>query len=403
MEWETTAVESKDPIKLLHSDVWENIFTHFSAKEVKENSLVSKEWRSMIATSPACNRKISLFMDNSENEWNKMSEQAMVAIVESRVYNEVTIVDASDFSGSLSKLMSFQRIWKVVNIARTEFSSTSEFIEFIAAIQKTVEKLTISDVTIKENHQVETISKFPKLKTLHIVSSDDIAYRCDCPAVKSLEIIDARSTNKGTITEMLMRMKCLKKLRIQRSWGQWLDVIFDDAYDVDFPFRLENLTILSSTEDIDNPIGVHFKKFLKAQSNSITQLEFSDRLQISREIWRVIFQMKSLKVLTTMYPPKDLFNALHLPKNRSLETLDLQFAIFNNSNQLLDILKASPNIRKLRLQCMNAEIGHFIQIRLLKLRYVILLQPVCICGIMEASMPSFKFKKYRRITRMARK
>lgn len=403
MEWETTAVETKDPFQILHIDVWENILTHLNVKEVKEFSLVSSDWKSMIATSPACNKRISLFIDNTENEWTKMTDEERETIVSSRGYNFVTILEASELSDSLPKLMSLQRAWKVVNIAGTEFSSTSKFIEFIRAIQNTVEKLTMSDVTIKENEQVEIVFKFPKLKTLHIVSSDDIAYHCDCPAVKSLEIIDARSTKKGTITKMLMTMKSLKKLRFQRSWGQWFDVFFEDEFDVDFPFQLENLAIFSSTEEIDNPIDEPFKKFLKAQTNSITKLEFSDRLQTNREIWRLIFQIKSLRTLITMYPPRDLDNELYLPKNHSLETLDLKHAVFHNKDQMLDILKASPNIKKLRVQGMNVEIGHFIQTKLLKLQFVILLQTVCTCGIMEASMPSFKFKKYRRITRMARK
>lgn len=405
MSSQKVAVNSIDPIKALHPYIWENIFVHLSGNEVKKFSLISSDWKKALAESRVCSSKLTLFIDDRRYRWTNMTDEERAAIVQSRKFDKISIYEASGISESLSKLMSLQCVWKKVFIGRTEFSSVLNFIEFIEIFRENVEDFTLRSVTIERNDHVESVLHFPMIKKLLVRSSTHITFQFYCPVLEILGIVEPDAIRKTAITNQLMTMKRLKTLYIQRGWGQWFGISFNSEHKGELPHQLKDFENLNKISKDEKESIETFKQFLINQSHRIVDISLMDSLLSGIEVWNIIFGMKSLKKLSTKYPPNSdrISYQLFLPKNYSIETLNLRTATFHHKNQLLEVLKASTNVKKIAMPSTDTDIGHFIQTNLSKLEELTVYQSLNENEGIEQAMPSFEFKRYAGKTKITRK
>lgn len=392
MQAQKAQVLPVDPLGQFPTEIMEKIFEYLTAKDVNQCSLLNYDWHSALVSSLVCSKKFKLNIDNKNYGWTNMTDEERQSVMLCRKFSKVDIYEATDISDSLSQLLSLQGTWKKVYIARTEFSSTSEFIEFIESIQGSVESLEFGSVTIKRHEQVETKSQFTKLKSLKILNSDDLTRQFKCPVIENLNILHPRTTSRSGIIDMLQSMTTLKKFHLDQ---RWLDIIFRNGCSDQFSFQIEDVSVTTFCRREDHqPRNLHFKSFLVAQSKSIKTLNLGHLLGADQEMWRLAYEMGSIKTLSAHLSPamEHRNDFLHkLPMNRSIETLDLKRVKFDQKAQLFDVLRASPNVTKLEIKSIDVEIGTIIQSKLRNLQSIVVMQPLGRSGAIEAIFPSLKF------------
>lgn len=182
---------------------------------------------------------------------------------------------------------------------------------------------------------------------------------------------------------MLMSMKMLKQLSIHRSWFQWLDVAFEADFHDRYPFQLEDFFVVNDFWGIDFANIENLKRFLKAQSNAIKTLDLGQELKTDEELWQIAFRMKSLKTLKLAFPPPTDFNryAFKVPRNESIELLDLRTATAGYKVPLIEVLEATSNTKKLHMQFLDEDFRYYIPLKQPKLRLLAVHNRRCDCGL----------------------
>lgn len=385
-----------DPAETFPVEIMEMIFGNLSGRTLKRCLLVNSNWNNQIAESKICMKKMLLTI---EDDWKHKTSNEKDELVMNRNHQNVKISGVTELSDCLPRLLGFGHEWKSVYMVDTKFATTSQFKEAIAKFSKTIENLEMFRITVKHHDKNEAFLKFPNLKCLKISMCEDEAIDIfdHCPKLETLMMLNPKETSKTPLIvyEMLNKLKSLKKLHFDRKW---LDIIFINDNSDKFSFQLENFSVVNYQVlnlELDNS---NFVAFLKSQSSYIKTLHLGDVLGTKEEFLRIAYGMPLLKKLSAYHFPAE--TDLNVPINKSIENLDLVYVNIKNQNQLLALLKASPNIKILITRRLDDKCGTVITNQLHKLHFITVLSIVDEKTL--KTLPSFKIENHINICKLTR-
>lgn len=316
-----------DPAEQLPVEIVEKIFGNLPGKALKECLLVSYGWNTLISSSPVCMEKLRL--EIRETRWLDLTPSERISLVKSRKYRHVKI----------------ENYWFRLNQCKENFETFSE---------GNLKFLGLKSLSLNNIH-VSILNAFQQ-----------------CSALEQLRLTDMMTSGtEGTEYVFWRNLKSLKKLRIDRYC---VDFVFGNNLSDCFSFELEELII--EDDVLHSPrrfktdkAPPDFLRFLKAQSNSIKKLVIGS-IGMDRAVIRAAYGIKSLKSFSAGSCHVDKYSpGQSIPVNDSVEKLRLPGTI-GRHDQLLEILKASPNVKKLELGRMNGPMTAFIRKQLHQLQYL---------------------------------
>lgn len=384
-----------DPTGKIPFEIMEKIFEHLPSADLRNCAMVNHKWRRQIGTSSKFMRNFKLAI---KNVWEHMTLQEASNIVESREYTRVRIDKCSAMSNYLPMLLDSGHKWKVVSINFVEFETLSCFVDLMAVIEDSVEKLELFGIVIKEYDAVERVLKFPSLKSLTFSKSDIMLFDIfhHCPALKSLEMYAPKGKHHGDdeIHDVFVSMENFKTLKRLHFDRQWLDEIFVQPIEMsNFPLRIEDLSISNYNSVYSGLVPPNFVRFLQTQSYSIQKLHFGDNLGLNYTSVRIVYTMPSLKYFKSLRTPDPYIADFRLPINTSIEVLHMNPYETSSENCIIDFLRASPNLKRLYLRFITRSIGMFITQNLHLLQRLAVRKGFEIAEIVKQTMPSFELTR----------
>jgi hypothetical protein len=364
---------SLDPTQNFPAEVIEMIFNHFRGKELLKRSTVSWFWNNYIGKSKKCMAKLELRIGS--DTYNKFNEAAKKSLVISRSHQNIRISEATKLYNYILDILSSKKDWKSLTIIDTEFVSTSSFMKFLKTIEETVETLKLYRVTIKQHEETNIYFEFKKLKSLTISGCTDVIFVdvfYKCPALNILEIYNPPTTIKTPLNIVNM-LKCHEGVKTFKTDGKWFNFIF--ALNVndqvsELPFKLIELSI-SGCGILIKTIDDIFLNFLKAQQ-FLETLYLGDCLGCDIKVLKAALELRALKTLNLFFLPIDIpFDIINLPKNESIEHLDILTINIDNKDKMKFILKSVPNVKNLRLRTMDEETARFMAANLKSLQKIL--------------------------------
>lgn len=336
-----------DPIKKFPVEVAEMIFGHLSGSELKTCTLVATGWNELIGSSARTMRKLKLMTDRME-----FTEDPKEFLGTTRNYRSIHISDCTE----VIDYMSTQKRWSSVEIHNTVFDSTSDLFAFLEIIASTVEYLVMTSITIAAVHDKRKMNlQFKKLKSLKISYNDKrvgLELFDASPLLKSLTIIECNSEWSLDVVGFLKQHEMLKSLKLS---PEWFNRIFNTKV-VDFPFNLEEIVICNSRSATrKRSAEMNFASFLQMQAKSIKQLDFDGWFGFC--FMTLPYRLTLKEIRLSQFPG---CNLLALPKNESIESMDIAMIDGKDTTRIKILLAAVPNLKHIRMRQVDDEVAEFI-------------------------------------------
>lgn len=308
-----------DPLEVLHINVVELIFQHFSWHEVLSASTVSQLWYDTIAESPNCMKKLKINILKRHANRCDLQEMEMHVnvLISSRQYRNIYADFSHQNSCDLLKVLS-GRNWKDVHLLNSDFDDG----EFLTYFCDTVEGLTLQRISCGESRSNKGEANrmtFPRLQQLVVQS-------CNGALLSDLECC----TN-------------LKELCYSEKQVNHLDEKQNIKNLLTNNRKLEKLTIFSQTCELSIPSEIHFN-LTRLSINSMNGASSDDNRRCLREF--LLSQSATLEVvdLSAWSGVEVLEICLRMPK-----LTDLSCSLRHNGNLNLSNARLSRNHSLTRL------------------------------------------------------
>jgi len=299
-----------DPFLAVNEELHDLICQHFTGKEVKDLSTVSKQWKYSIGVSPGAMKKIALVYVSRYNRSKDMTE---ILTSERRFVNV--------------KL-------GLVKIPRITRNQQLQVVEKISPWVKDLEvnHSLIGDVGLR----------FPKVERLNVLQmanfTTSIINSVNATKLKVLCICLMYDKDIQPIVDFLMKCKNLEELHL---------MCYQKAYilDTKFPFKLKSF-VFDHYLPLETPDLPSYEKFLQAHSTlQYFQLHeyTTDTLRIALKSLPLLKKLKLSSTLSIMPVVRQL------PLSPSVLHLECQKI---SPNALSVVLAALPNLRCLQLDQM---------------------------------------------------
>lgn len=349
---------SFDFIEWFPYEVCRDVFRHLSVKDMLKASLVSSSWYNFIATSPDCMKKMKL---NFSYDTSQLLTSTMKRILKEspRRYENVKFSGHSSIISDVTEILESRKgTWKKVEITRLTFSTSSDCLKILVAIEPNVEELKMEIVLVESVNEEEAprTMRFPKLKILKgkyiHVSVYCMALSCATLEEFDFSVVNHSPKSIEVTSNMLRRNKNLKSLTVSCDF---LSTLFSENIAPNIQFRLKSFDaqVIYNFTDTHK---LHLKLFLESQMQYLETLSLG--YWMGQQVLQMIFHMPKLNKL--------IFKGFHgggtatdwkeikFHKNHTVETLHL-----NEWNSQADFLKtfflALPNLKHLKLLSITDE------------------------------------------------
>lgn len=248
-----------------------------------------------------------------------------------------------------------------MKIARLSFHTTAHLIDFLKLVEKTVVELDLFDIYVASNVEADTLD-FEKLKALRIKL-------VDVRGLFEKTFSKCRNLEKLSITSSYQSYDSLQSVLLQNPKLECLQIsseMFNDIFSLEIiraiPFKLK---VFKSKNHYRGPIGAELVPFLEKQINSLEELLLDN---INSEALKVVFHMPKLKNLRlgTINFTDNVLSTLQLPVNQSIEVLSY-LDIDNRVGTLESIIKATPNVKELKMYSLTQSMMTFLSTHATKL------------------------------------
>lgn len=352
------AITSLNPVNFFPMEVTLKIFKFFKGKDLLKASLVSKDWYDFIADTPECMRKIEVNLKCCSNKGT--SSEAIKRLAKSRrKYENLKIsrcchcIDAVDpLIGATSKL------WKKVTFSIVSFNSSYQACYYLACIEKSVEKLVLSGIYLKEVSLSPAYRNFTFLKLTNLIATEISPFLFHAlENVKNLQTLTLSSRSLSSepftvIENLLMSNVKLKVLKISDSV---FNQIMTHNIAPDLKFKLKKLAVNNRHRDLAyyDTIQDNFSAFLKSQK-SLENVHLNDWSGV--EVLKQVYRLPIVKSLTLTglefaeYPVN--WENLELPINNSVVELIL-YSSSNNLQMLKVITAAVPKLTVFKIPSID--------------------------------------------------
>jgi len=301
-----------DPFLIVNEELHDLICQHFTGKEVKDLSTVSKQWKHSIGVSPAAMKKITFVYDSKKS---RSKEEVTAILTSERRYSNVNLEN--------------------LRIPR----KTRSCHEQCVVVEKIAPWVKNLDVWLSKIGDLDL--KFPKVEELTLIDSTNKPILDGVtPNKLKMLMISMNDDEVQPFKDFLTKCRKLEELHMYDCSSVH---VFDS--EVKNHFKLKTFHFINLAPMTPNVIH-NFEKFLLAQSSSLQYLVLwrcgMDLVEVS---FKSLPLLKELK-LFEFSASKDL----HFTVNPSVETL-----MINNHKtfMLLEFLTALPNLKTLRLSIIK--------------------------------------------------
>lgn len=339
-------------------DFCEKVFGRLDSDDLLRASLVSTHWYNFIAKNSVCMQKIKLTFSHLRR--NQLTPDMKYILMESpRKYENLELKFQS---GSFRDVMDIMRVpgraWKKVSVFRINFAKAIDGVDFIVALEPTVEELRMDKVYMDSIYYdgPKRDLKFPKMKILetkYIQSQFYYDALAGCCALKELNITSgdlSYASHQAGVERILQTNTSLKKLTIVSNM---ISQYFKKDLAQHVFFKLNSLEI-RDIYNLEVQPKMHFQNFLRKQMMSLETLQIGDWMGL--EAVKMIFHMPKLNKFTFKGFYGIEVELKEVQFHRSASITNLQVIDINVQFDVLQaLLTATPNVRHLKLFSITDE------------------------------------------------
>lgn len=387
----------RDPI-ILPAEIREKILSYLSGEDLIQLCLVSYEWDLFIRPSVAFRNNVQLNI----HPWTDVN--LITTHANTSNFNQICI-SKFNAGAEVSILESIE--WKKAIIKINNFSSISEFINYVELIKDNVEDLKIINAHIEDAEDMKLI-EFPNLKSLdlnHISLSamqPFIAHHTKLESLSLKYLYESLMTN-NTLSKDLINLTVIRMLTLNTGIKSLIlssDVsneIFAHDISQETRFNLTHLILCSDctrtqcdimqenifsflVEQLKSleTLKMVFRHDCKVQPKYLPRLFESSKKAFDFEmIIKVWSFMEKLKKLSIRFMISRNIGTLKegqaLMINPNITELHLIFDVHINSKRycyVYDIIKACPNLEKLRVRYLSNGFYEFLSTVMKKLKLI---------------------------------
>lgn len=341
-----------DPFEEVFVDIHKLILQHFKAKDVLITSAVSQTWYEIIGASSHCMQQIWVTINrvNQNQPWVQSYDLAKSR----RKYENFKI-----YPGHHKKLTEVMKNFrpKIAVIHENQNEDYEEYCDFLRSLAPTIEVLHPSgDARMKNANKMNCID-FPKLRELQCSIVDTYFFSVffgETPKLSKVLFSFDNETSNNVALSNLIHQFFIKNPQIEHLWLFDIDYIFFNDVSTNVKMKLKSLAFAKNGKRSPQ-VTANFLKFFKNQRN----LEFLKIMNLSDsemflEMWK---QQNFTKVEFVMdCGMKGTLENFELDEN--LKVQDINFYLSSSGN-VLQFLKASPNIKTFRVRQLSLNILSF--------------------------------------------
>lgn len=332
-----------DPLKILHSDVFDLIFQHFSHCDLLLSSEVSWLWYKSIGESPKS-------MKNLNINFTHRNASCDLGLGTERQYRNIC-ADLSHYSKEdvLNVLSQSQHNWRQIKL----FNGYFETEVFLETFSETIQTLSLNRIEMKTKVTEENNSKFPRLEQLEIFSSNDklLVKFVNCSTLKTFHFSETSiGDERKHFSQVLVNNEKLTKL-----------TMFVDSVEKKLPlelnpkikFHLQNICIGISHKTTEDDWKC-LNEFLMKQSTSLTVISITSWFGL--DVLATCLKMPKLTDLSFSFAHNDEiidWKNVILPTNASINRLNISS---QQSNDFYDVIfNSTPNLKTYKAEQMNID------------------------------------------------
>lgn len=349
-----------DPLEVGLVDVYELIFQHFTYKDVIKCSLVSQLWNEIVGSSHNCMKHVWVKIEKPEAQINLFKRSQ-------RKYENFRILPGS--RTNLSQLLNrFRTRNAMITDEHRDVIDHEDFLNFMEALAPTVEDLQPGEASSANVNKLRTID-FPKLKELQYTVTDRNAFSIFLGSNPKLErVLLSLSTN--TPTDFLVPSNIIHEFlqrnpQIQNLWMCEVHCAFTTDITENLNLDLKTFAFAITNVAFSEKASENLVKFVKMQKN----LEWLKILCLydKKVFMRLWTEGRYKKIFIMDCSLKGTMSNQELSSNSQLEEINFYL---NPSCHVVKFLRASPNLKAIKVRLLSKQIMEFAARSLCKLELI---------------------------------
>lgn len=349
-----------DPLEVCLVDVFDLIFQHFTYKDVIKCSLVSPSWNEAVGSSQKCMKHVWLKIDEPEKQVQCLERSV-------RKYENFRIQP-----GSRAKLAEVLKKFRTKNAMITDDHGSEidheEYYKFMEAMAPTLEELQPGEASAVNVKNLRSID-FPNLKELQYTVTNRNAFSVFLGSNPKLERVLLSFTN-SVPTEFLVPSNIIheflqKNSKIQSLWMCEVHCAFTTDITLNLNLDLKTFAFAITNLEFSESAAENLVKFVKLQKN----LEWLKILCLydKKVFLRLWTEGRFQKLFLMDCSLKGTMNNEELETNQLLDEINFYL---NPSCHILKFLRASPNLKAIKVRQLSKQIIEFAAANLPKLEVI---------------------------------
>lgn len=356
-------MNSRDPLEVLHSDLFDLIFQHLPWGNLLASSAVNSLWYEAIGTSSSCMNKLKLNIQNRSREGEHISLEVLNAHsslrVDKRHYRNI-YADFSHLNREevLQILEPNERKWKSVQLLNENFVDGT----FLYYFCQGVECLELARISVNcdQTAREKLVWDFPRLTRLKIFSCNGtlVKHLENCSKLKEFVISESSSNGENSYSESCVNI-------LLNNNGLTTLMIFSPVYQTFFPrniyariqFKLKKLVIDSFKTDSKEDDRECMRNLLINQSGSLEAVDIN--LWCGSEILEICFRMPRLKDFSCNVKEREEnleWNRINLTMSESILRFHIRNVCRRESLNFFDVVFTNlPNLKVYKSKFMHFE------------------------------------------------
>lgn len=342
----------RNPLQVLHNDVFDLIFQHWSCQDILTASTVNFLWHTSIAVSPKCMSKIIF---NIPVEHIELMETTNVRRRYRNIFADFLRSKENNVQLLLSPAVFGSYKWRCVQLLNGTFPDAS----FLGIFEESVENLSLQRITCGDSNNSSSRSMtFPNMKFLKLFTCNGFVVKQfeRCKNLKELQIseaVDGCQHAMKSYENILINNEDLEQLTI---FASSCSLILTENVIKNVKFKLKKLVIESYNNHSTADFRRRLREFLASQASSLEVVDVNG--WNGAEVLRECLKMPRLANLSYNVKPSEIvdWTRASLPTNCSIKRLTLRDIPTHDSFDVCDkIFSALPNLRIYKAEIMQTE------------------------------------------------
>lgn len=321
-----------DPLNIIFPELHETIFQHFSVRELKNLTLVSRSWHDTIKNSKSLNRFVFSVYEKSQEQ---LDATLKVLLASKRRYKNVSI-NLNNFTFNDSFKNCPPLTFKCV---RYSYGILPKSLSPLTCIDDHVNVLEITKM-ICETEEINFNLKFKNLEKLSLYcnyGNVNLIFK-NCKNLKFLSFTQRNNSDSNEVIKILLKNnEKLQTLRLNLKDGETTKEAMKNC-----KFKLKNL-VFNCDEEMSGGLKETLLEIIQTQLNSLTEVSVNRWCGV--DVLQRIFCIKNLRFISLNldHGRENIFD-FFLDLNSSVTQVNID-DVKVDSSIVQKIIKALPNLR----------------------------------------------------------